>query len=171
MSALFSPCGKYRYFLERKLSNVDLCVTVIESQMIGFIGCNPSKAGAEHDDQTTTKLAGFAARNNAHGYVLGNLFGHVATDVRELADVEDPVGPDNDAFLAHVMGLADIVVPCWGRRDKLPMRLRPRIDAVERMLRDSGKPVRVFGTTHGGDPLHPLMLAYATPLVPWKAAA
>jgi hypothetical protein len=171
MDAIFSTCGKYRYFLERTLSFVDQCVRTPSTVMLGFIGCNPSIADGETDDHTTRKLIGFATRQNAHGYVLGNLFGYRATDVRRLADVKDPVGPDNDAFLAHLIGVADIIVPCWGRRDKLLPPLRARIDVVKRMLRDADKPVRVFGTTSAGDPLHPLMLAYATPLQPWKVAA
>lgn len=32
-------------------------------------------------------------------------------------------------------------------------------------LAPAGKPVMVFGLTRGGDPLHPLTLSYATPLV------
>jgi hypothetical protein len=32
----------------------------------------------------------------------------------------------------------------------------------------SGKPVKIFGLTKGGDPLHPLFLGYETPLVPWR---
>jgi len=37
------------------------------------------------------------------------------------------------------------------------------------MLCTSGKPVKVFGLTAGGDPKHPLMLPYDTPLVDWAA--
>jgi hypothetical protein len=37
------------------------------------------------------------------------------------------------------------------------------------VLLASGKPVLHFGTTKSGDPLHPQMLGYATPLIPWAS--
>lgn len=159
MSAIFSPCGTFRYRLERQ---VQLVGTVF-----GYFGVNPSKAGAEIEDQTTMKWRGFTQRNGGRSYIAGNPFAFRATDVRELAGAADPVGPENDAHIASIIRDADVLVPCWGNRAKLPKALRPRLDALADMLHASGKPVLVFGFTSGGDPLHPLMLGYHTPLIDW----
>lgn len=135
-----------------------------------FVGVNPSKAGAEVEDQTTSKWRGFSLRNGIREYDAVNPFGLCATDVRELAGASDPVGPDN---LTHVMAAiadADLVVPCWGSRAKLPRELRLYLARMKRTIFESGKPIRIFGLTKSGDPMHPLMLGYDTPLIEWKDA-
>lgn len=159
MGAIFSSCGLFRYRLERQVQ--------LTGVVFAYFGVNPSTAGAEIEDHTTMKWGGFALRNGARAYIAGNPFAFRATDVRALASAEDPVGPDNDAHIADIIRDADVLVPCWGNRMKLPRVLRPRLDVLTGMLHASGKPVRVFGFTRGGDPLHPLMLGYETRLEPW----
>jgi hypothetical protein len=58
-------------------------------------------------------------------------------------------------------------VPCWGSRTKLPGRLHGQLDALREQILASGKPVRIWGLSQSGDPLHPLTLAYSLPLVEW----
>jgi hypothetical protein len=84
-----------------------------------------------------------------------------------LTRVADPVGPENARYLAEIIAEADVLIPCWGNRDKVPRPLRHHFDTLKELLFASGKPVRIFGLTNGGDPRHPLMLAYDTPIVPW----
>jgi hypothetical protein len=163
VTAILSQCGRYRYRLERDVQ--------LAGNVIAFFGINPSTADADVDDQTTRKLIGFAKLLGARRYLLGNVFAWRATDVRELADVIDPTGPDNIEQLGRIICDADILVPCWGAKAKLPRDLRRDVDLTEQMLRHTGKPLRVFGLTRMGDPLHPLMLGYATQLVEWEAAA
>jgi hypothetical protein len=163
-SATFSQDGRYRTLLTREVvrNHTGTCMR------IGFIGVNPSQAGIDNDDHTTTKLKEFARRANACGYLLGNAYSRIATDVRQLKnDHEDGIdinGPDNDQAIAHIITSADILVPMWGSRHKLAKPLRSRLDDVADLLFDSGKPVYVFGLTKHGDPMHPLMLSYATRL-------
>lgn len=159
MSAIFSPCGKFRYRLERPIAENGI--------VIAFFGVNPSTAGAEIEDQTTVKWRGFSRVNGARRYLAGNPFAFMATNVRGLASADDPVGPDNAKYLAGIMADADLLVPCWGSRTKLPPKLRPHLDALATVIRSCGKPVRIFGFTKSGDPIHPLMLSYATPLIEW----
>jgi hypothetical protein len=87
---------------------------------------------------------------------------------QSTADARDPVGPENDDHLNAIIVQADIVVPCWGPRAKVPRTLRYRYAEVESLLRACGKPVKAFGFSKDGDPLHPLMLANSTPFVDWK---
>ncbi|WP_406867251.1 DUF1643 domain-containing protein [Paraburkholderia fungorum] len=160
MSAIISECGMYRYWLER-----DLALTGI---VVAYFGVNPSTADATIPDQTDMKWRGFGKLLGARKYIAGNPFAFRSTDVKALARAADPVGPENDAYLARIIADADMLVPCWGPRTKVPRSLRYRYDEVETMLRDSGKPLKTFGFSKSGDPLHPLMLAYNTTLVDWK---
>lgn len=161
MSATISECGLYRYTLGRLASPVGHGAVL-------FVGVNPSTADAETDDATVRKWRGFASRWGYHRFMVGNLFAFRATDVRELAKADDPIGPDNDSHLDAMIGTADLVVPCWGNRGKLPPRLWDRMVEVRMMLRDIASPVRVLGlTANTQDPKHPLMLGYATPLQDW----
>lgn len=159
MSAIFSPCDKFRYRIERPIAESGI--------VIAFFGVNPSTAGAEVEDQTTIKWRGFCRVNGASRYIAGNPFAFRATNVRELALAADPIGPDNAKHLAEIMADADLLVPCWGSRMKLPRKLRPYLDDLAGVIRRCGKPIRVFGLTKSGDPAHPLMLSYTIPLVEW----
>lgn len=162
MSAIFSECGLFRYRLERD--------GLPRGIVYGYLGVNGSTAGKVKNDHTVTKWHGFTLLNKGSRMIVGNLFAYCATDVRELAKAVDPIGPDNDAHLASIIKDADVLVPSWGPRAKVPKALRYRYDEVEAMLVASGKPMKCFGLSKSGDPLHPLMLAYTTPLVEWSRA-
>lgn len=165
-AALLSDCGRYRYRLEREALPLDLLGG--PQRVVVFIGVNPSTADAVADDATVRKWRGFAARWGYTRFVVGNLFAYRATQVAALAAAEDAIGPDCDAHLQTMLREAEIVVPCWGERGKLPPRLRSRIDQVWALIRAAGRPVHALGITTSGDPKHPLMLGYDTPLVPWS---
>jgi hypothetical protein len=164
MDAVISKCGRYRYRLGRDIGR-DVMRGI--GPTVAFIGVNPSTADAETDDATVRKWRGFASRWGCDRMVVGNLFAYRATDVRELATADDPVGHENNEHLRAVLDGVDLVVPCWGSRGKLPPNLRYRIDDVRRMLRACASPVRVLGLTTSGDPKHPLMLGYSSPLQDW----
>ncbi len=159
MSAILSPCGLYRYRLERQIA--------MEGPVYAFFGINPSTADASVDDATVRKWTGFCKRWGAARYIVGNVFAYRATDVTELAAAANPSGLVNAPHLLDIVRDADILVPCWGNRTKVPKSLQPRLDDVLHMLLASGKPVMHFGLTNSGDPKHPLMLGYDTQLAEW----
>lgn len=163
MSAIFSACGAYRYRLGRIVQAAGIRAL--------FIGVNPSKAGADVEDATTGKWRGFSLRNGIREYDAVNPFAFCATDVGELACASDPVGPDNIAHIMAAIANADVIIPCWGSRDKLPKQLRHHLTRLKLTIFAAGKPVRIFGLTKSGDPKHPLMLGYDTPLIEWRDAA
>ncbi|WP_434663549.1 DUF1643 domain-containing protein [Paraburkholderia sp. A3BS-1L] len=165
MSAIISQCGQYRYRLDREVPRDR---PVNGSLVFAYFGVNPSTANASIDDATVRKWRGFGKRWGATRFIVGNAFAYRATDVRALSTVQ-AVGPENDRYLAEIIAEADILVPCWGDRGKVPAHLRNRFDAVLAALSASGKPVVTFGLTKGGDPKHPLMLSYETQLIPWRA--
>ncbi len=158
MSAKLSKCRQYRYQLSR---NAD----IFGHQVFAYFGINPSTADEREDDSTVKKWMGFTQLNNGKQFVVGNVFAYRATNIGELATVTDPIGPDNDKYISAIIKEADILVPCWGSRNKLPTKLHEHLDQLMERLKTSGKPIKVFGWTRSGDPLHPLMLAYKTPLI------
>lgn len=160
-SAVFSEDKAYRLRLDRKLALV--------GTVFGLFGVNPSKAGAEVDDPTVVKVGGFVSRNRGGRFILGNAFTRIATDVKELASASDPVGPDCSRFWQEIIREADVIVPMWGNEDKVPRDLRPQFGNLRAAIRESGKPVLVFGLTNSGCPMHPARIDYdGHPLVEWK---
>lgn len=161
MSAIISCCGKFRYRLERHgLSG---------EGAVAWIMVNPSTADAETDDATIRKVRGFSERLGAGWFVVGNKFAYRATDVHELRSCGDPRGPDNDRHLTDIMQAAPVVIAAWGPLSKLPPQLRKRWTTVKLIADRLGVKLMCFGTANDGHPRHPLMLAYDTPLIPWKA--
>ncbi|WP_335930062.1 DUF1643 domain-containing protein [Paraburkholderia pallida] len=116
MSAIISPCCNYRYRFER----VRAAGIVAAS-----CGINPSRADASVRDQTDLKWTCFAHRWGARKYIAGNPFAYHTPYVEDLVAVIDPIGPENDVHLARIIADADVLVPFWGDRKKLPGILRP----------------------------------------------
>ena len=83
-SAIISHCGKYRYRLDRMVSD--------SGPVYAFFGVNPSTADASVDDATVRKWRGFVQRWGGSRFIVGNVFAYRATDVNELATAVDPFG-------------------------------------------------------------------------------
>ena len=159
MSAIISPCGQYRYRLERTVG--------MTGPVYAFFGINPSTADASQDDATVRKWIGFTKKWGGSRFIVGNVFAYRSTDVKALATVDDPFGDDIGDHTTDIISGADILVPCWGDTGKVPPKLQFAFDVLMDALVSSGKPVMHLGQTKGGDPKHPLMLSYETPLIPW----
>ncbi|MDR9781639.1 DUF1643 domain-containing protein [Rhizobium redzepovicii] len=157
---VFSECGLFRYLLEHDFGGTGPVIS------LGMV--NPSLANGENNDQTMTKVDGFAVRLGASKVVVWNPFARIAKDIRDLRHVDDPIGPENDAYIAQAVQDADIHIVAWGPLSKLPKPLRNRWRSVVEVLAAVGAKPMCWGTALDGQPLHPLMLAYATPLVPWE---
>lgn len=175
-SAVLSECGMYRYRLERdSLPPLPQCILdegafhPLAGKTIAFFGVNPSTADASVDDATVRKWIGFCRRWGVSRFIVGNVFSYRATDVRHLAEPIFAKGPDHRAHLDDIIRDADVLIPCWGNSSKVPPRLRQHVGDLLRSLQLSGKPMLHFGLTASGDPKHPLMLGYGTPLTPWSA--
>lgn len=160
-SAIISDCGLYRYRLEREGPGEGRTVVIM---------VNPSTADADSDDATIRKLKGFGARNQWGWIMVGNLFAYRATDVRELAKADDPVGPENDRYLRAMMMRCERLIFAWGKNDKVPKGLRDRWRTVLQRMPHWLEP-HCLGIGMDGHPRHPLMLAYDTPLLPWSPPA
>lgn len=163
MSAIISECGHYRYRLERNSEGGGSTAVIM---------VNPSTADAELDDATIRKLKGFGRRNRWGRIIVGNLFAYRATDVRELGRVTDPIGPMNDEHLRQIMRDADIAVFAWGPVSKQPKYERGRWAQIRAIADETGIGMYSIGDpAKCGHPKHPLMLAYDTPIIEWRAPA
>lgn len=161
MSAVISPCGHYRYRLERQCAGEGATAIIM---------VNPSTADATNDDATIRKLRGFGDRYSWGQIIIGNLFAYRSTDVRALASVEDPIGPFNDLHLADMLRDADRLVVAWGPATKLPRHLRGRYRRISELAHlVSRRPQSIGAPAKDGHPCHPLMLPYSRQLQPWPS--
>lgn len=154
MSAIISPCGRYRYRLTRDLGRGSggSCL---------FIMLNPSTADADHDDPTIRRCKAFATAWGCSRLEVVNLFALRATDPSELTRQPSPIGADTDRHIAEACATATIVVCAWGggKSGRLARMIDERSRWVLSMLRDHGiEPKRIGTPTKEGHPRHPLYL-------------
>lgn len=163
--AVISECRLYRYRLDRHLY-----LPFGSSKVFAFFGINPSTADVHVDDATIRKMRGFTIVNGGHAFIVGNVFPYRATDVKELGLWYEDSGirEENDKHLIQIMDESDILIPCWGNSKKVPKDMREKFRHVMFLMACTGKPIMHLGLTKSGDPKHPLMLGYDTPIVPWK---
>lgn len=152
--ATFSEDRVYRYQLVRSTGHPS-------KALVNFVGLNPSTADESSDDPTVRRLISFAGRHGFGFLILTNLYAFRATDPRELTLTADPIGPDNVTYLAAAAGASQCIVPCWGTHGALRSRGREVLGLLRRL-----GDIRVFGWTKGGEPIHPLYLAYDNELMP-----
>lgn len=161
MDALISPCGKYRYWLTRNIESL-----FPSSSCIIWVMLNPSTADASLDDPTIRKCIGFTKRLRCKKLVVINLFAFRATHPKELKKAEDPFGPDNEdwqhSILTRMADTPNRIIAAWG----IHGTLLNAGDDFKSILTEKNKPAWCLGLTKNGQPKHPLMVPYDTPLVP-----
>lgn len=162
MGAIISPCGTYRYRLERDLGGL-----LGNGKTVAWIMVNPSTADATENDPTIRKVIGFSRRLGFGRIVVGNLFAFRATDIKALRAAADPIGPEAGDHFRRIMDEAETVIVAWGPCSKLPKWLRRRWCEITGYAQARGITLMCLGTAQDGHPLHPLMLGYERPLIPW----
>ena len=162
-SAEFSADGKYRYRLDRWWGS---------GPRVGWLMCNPSRAGAERDDPTVRKCTGFTARWGYLGLTVINHFAWVSPGPESLLQVADPIGPRNDEILAAVAYDVELVVAAWGCDEVMGKMIRKGFDCARalRIVREANPRAEIMclGTSKWGAPRHPSRLAYSTRREPFK---
>lgn len=147
-TATLSADRRYRYLLTRQWGSGPRAL---------FVGLNPSTADAGTDDPTTRRIVGFAQSAGCGSMALVNLYAWRSTSPSVLRQVTDPIGPDNDQWIAHALSAADIVVIAWGTHAGVA-----RAAAVIHLLAHST--IWCLGRTKDGHPRHPLYVPARTPL-------
>ena len=156
-SAIFSEDRRYRYQLTRIWDD--------SLPLVAFGMLNPSDANEEDNDPTATRCIGFAKGFGYGGLIIGNMFALVSSDPATLTEVDDPIGPENDAYLAGLAESGVDIICAWGASVPAYWRHRPR--AVVERWRQQGAKLFHLGLTKDGSPRHPLYLAASTPLTRW----
>lgn len=148
--ALFSECMRYRYLLD--------IVWDERLPLMAGIGLNPSTATHEANDQTISKMCGFARREGCGGLRMLNIFAWRSTDPKGMKAASEPVGEDNDLD-ELLKGVTGPIVACWGahgsHRDRGPW------------VRNCIPGMVCFGLNIDGSPKHPLYLLSASKLYPY----
>lgn len=148
--AQFSRCRNYRYALWRRWDD--------SRPFVMIVGLNPSRT---EDNPTITRCTNFARSWGFGGVCVTNLFAYRAAVPSEMIAAADPVGEENDAWLARLSRDAGLIVAAWGNDGSF--------------LNRSGYVKSLFSGLHcikmnkSGEPAHPLYLKAELMPVPMEA--
>jgi len=154
--ATFSRDRQYRYRLWRywDRSRAPLLMIML----------NPSTADEERNDPTVERCERRARASGFGGLLVANIFALRSTDPKALYAHRSPVGRGNDAAILAMAREAGQVVCAWGVHGALSER---GLRVASRLLGE-GVALGVLGLTRDGHPRHPLYMASATSVSPWK---
>jgi hypothetical protein len=150
--ASFSSDRSYRHLLWRSWA--------LDGPILFFVGLNPSTVDERLNDPTIRRCISFARSSDARGLLIGNLFAYRATKPRDLFTADEPVGKENDFWLAGAAQTASKVVACWGVHGSY----RHRAQDVSRWLPEA----ECLGLTMAGHPRHPLYVRSDTHFRPYQ---
>jgi hypothetical protein len=161
-SAVFSHCGAYRWWLERSWDR--------DRPKLLVVGLNPSRADGQRDDPTLRRIVGFARSWGFGAIELLNLFARISPSPAILRRCTDPVGRENDAWIARRLdALATseqsraLVWLAWGNQGSW----QQRDQRVLVQVAAAGLSTAVLGLTRSSQPRHPLYAPSSVCLVPF----
>ncbi len=155
----FSDCGKYRWFLKRRLS--------LNKRKLIFVGLNPSKANNSRNDPTLTRLIGFSKTWGYGSLVVVNLFARISFSPWGLKCSYDPVGNKNNRqlvirFLEWANEENCDLWLGWGNKGTFQNRnvevleILKRYIQIRNLLSPKTSGPLAIGITKMGQPMHPL---------------
>lgn len=153
-SAVISADGAYRYRLDRRWR---------AGAAVAWVMLNPSTADADAEDATSRRCAAFSRSWGFGALSVVNLYALRATDPAELWLAKDPVGPENDRYIAEALTGA-AVVAAWGAGAR-PGRIT-EVLALHAATPGAGR-LHALAVTASGQPRHPLYLRASLTPVPW----
>ena len=153
--ALYSPCERYRYTLER--------VWDAQAPRLTYIMLNPSKATELANDPTIERCQRRAVALGYGAMRISNLFAWRETDPTALKRAKEPVGEATDRLLIEDANWAKDVLCAWGVHG---VHL-DRGANVTGMLSESDARLYHLGLTKDGLPRHPLYVAYKAKPTRW----
>ncbi len=158
--AIFSTLWTHRYLLTRNFTEGRL--PDARCRWLNVLLLNPSIASHEILDPTVKRQIARAKLWGYTGLVVTNIFAYRATDPSVMKRYEgDAVGEHNDVFIVEAAKLAlesgGIVLAGWG----IHGLHQGRGAAVRALLKKHKIPAHYLKLTGGGEPRHPLYIAYA----------
>lgn len=156
--SVISACGQWRYLIRERWA---------PGPVVGWVCHNPSTADHLKSDNTKTRMRNFSIAWEFGGFWVGNRYaGGRSPNPGDLDGLDDPVGPENDRWLAELASAVDLIVVGWGDLFATPARTA----RVVEILQASGKPLHCLGTNRSGSPKHPLYVGSGARPLPWPAA-
>lgn len=152
--ALYSPCERYRYGLERRWG---------DGPSLLYIMLNPSTADELRNDPTIERCQRRALRLGFGAMRIANLFAWRATRPEDLRRAAAPVGPENDALLHAWQAEADMTLAAWGVH-------AAHLGRGPEMAAALGGALHHLGLTRDRHPRHPLYVSYTVTPAPWPRA-
>ena len=152
--AIFDTTGTYRYTLWRRWS--------LDYPQVAFMMLNPSTADSQRNDATIRRCINFARLWGFGALEVVNLFAYKATSPRELLNVENPVGLENDRYLLRALERSACLVVAWGTHGTLLWRDR---EVLKLLTCYPTTTLKCLGLTKEGHPRHPLYLGSRTQLM------
>ncbi|MGW7605281.1 DUF1643 domain-containing protein [Streptomyces antimycoticus] len=157
-TAVLSDDERYRYLFGREWADGPTAVVIM---------LNPSTADAFQDAPTIRRCIGYARNWGCGSLLVANLYAWRATQPADLWKAQDPVGPENDAYLYAAVDIAahsdGPIVAAWGTNAKAD-----RIAAVLELF--GMDRLSALTVTKGGQPAHPLYLRSDLTPRPWSPA-
>ena len=168
--AIFSDCGRYRYWLER--------IWDLERPILPWVLLNGSTAGSVRNDPTVRRVIGFTWKWRFGGLWLVNAYAAMATKPADLFAMDEKVGPENKSYVRktvrdawrHARNLPAApetpVIVGWGNHGARGGQDRLVLDWIS----GAGVPVRLqcLGVTGQGCPRHPLYCASDTERIDYR---
>lgn len=159
--AAFSDTLRHRYALGRSFVDGG-------SGRILFVMLNPSTADLYRNDPSVQRCASWAKEWGFEGFDICNAFALRSTDPRALYMDNDPIGHQNNEYIAVAAQGAKEIVIAWGvHAGKVTGPTgKPRHEEVlDIIARATGVKPKCFTLTKNGFPGHPLYLPNDTQLV------
>ncbi|MGA7935930.1 MAG: DUF1643 domain-containing protein [Kovacikia sp.] len=154
--AILDPTKTYRYSLWREWDS--------RAPRVGFVMLNPSRADASVDDPTLRRCLGFARSWGYGSLEVVNLFAYRTPNPYELCQVADPIGIENDFYLASLNQRVQQIILAWGNWGTLYNRNQAAIALL------ATQEVYCLGLTKLGNVKHPLYLKRDTKPVAFSIA-
>ena len=149
--ATLSPCRRYRYNLWRAWGK--------RENYVMFVGLNPSTADETADDPTIRRCVAYAKAWGYSRLCMTNLFAFRATQPADMMNADDPIGPENDAWLRELAKGASVIVAAWGVNSSFGGR--------HNVVRQILPSLHYLRLTKDGHPGHPLYLSKTLRPVAW----
>jgi hypothetical protein len=122
---------------------------------------NPSTADENSNDPTVERCERRAREWGYGGLIVTNIFAWRSTDPRALLEIDDPIGPENDAVIVRAVSLARDTICAWGVHGWMR-----GVNLVTGPLVGVGLYALCF--TNDGTPGHPLYVPYSAEPVPYR---
>jgi hypothetical protein len=154
-ACVFSADRRHRYSLIHRWDDL-LTREDARERSIAWICLNPSTADENQLDPTLRRIRGFSTAWGYTHFVMLNAFAFRATDPADMKAAADPVGPDNDRWIAHWAARVERVIVGWGEHGARLGR-----DRQVAALIDPAK-TYCLARNASGQPKHPLYVAADT---------